>query len=899
MTAVAPMPVIAPGSADIGRPGQQLMPGYVVKLLKTLKIPFGTDRSLSGVDVDPTVNLIGHIFDCIGALRDINKVYRAKGSLVARSVGTRVLFGLTAELGNILLDAITFDPPADLIDATVYYGQVAGSILTVFPEIAAQITPSTGKVLLHHTALRASSAMAMEALKMVLKAFPAGAWTADRTGALPLHWMTHNPHCSQEMVAFLVAANPKSPWVADVDGYLPLHWAVNQDEPNVDVVAALIAANASAAAKPCIKGSLPVHWAVNREGKGLHMGVLRALLQVHPDGARTFDKAGWLPLHQLVNRANVSMEGLRLLLDLYPHGLQCPNGNGQLPLHRCLDQATPCLEAVHVLLEAFPGGAKVADDEGYLPLHLALDCARPSPELCSALLEVFPEAAFHKSRDGLLPLHCLISALQPSVEAVQLLLSVFPEAAEAVAVDLIPADEMADPEGWTGDWLEKRWTPLSRAIDRGLDAIVVLFRDALHRVRQGDRPNPLHSSPPLVAHNTINTHPQQGGAPNMVSTATNRNLPPQQGGRPPLHAPVSPRSPRQDAAAVAGGAAVHTGSGYDHAGSHSNAPHHRPVTAPINHAQGNMVLGGQLDMTVADPSQLVQGVQSYDNAHPPNSHGKPRDMRPVSAAPSLANRMAPGGLIVNNPKGDRDRDRGERGDRDRERDPRDGRSREKDRDRERGGDRGGDRDRDRERRREPSRDRNGGERGQSRDREASRERGHKHRSSSRHRSSDRGGGGDRDREYRSSDRDRDRDRDRRRQSRGSYNDNSYFDEAQEDDPNYDSNSPVRQNNFMSTPSNYNKGSAAPPTSAPPRSLLEAAINRPFSRTNTGVISHDNGSSGGGGQQKDFRNSRDEAEYASRGQGNIQLDMAGFTGNVNDLNLNGGINPGYHSPDELV
>lgn len=31
-----------------------------------------------------------------------------------------------------------------------------------------------------------------------------------------------------------------------------------------------------------------------------------------------------------------------------------------------------------------------------------------------------------------------------------------------------------------GEWIEKRWTPLSRAIDRGLDAIVILFRDALN-----------------------------------------------------------------------------------------------------------------------------------------------------------------------------------------------------------------------------------------------------------------------------------------------------------------------------------------------------------------------------------------------------------------------------------
>jgi len=32
------------------------------------------------------------------------------------------------------------------------------------------------------------------------------------------------------------------------------------------------------------------------------MPVVRALLQVHADAVRTFDKAGWLPIHQCVNR---------------------------------------------------------------------------------------------------------------------------------------------------------------------------------------------------------------------------------------------------------------------------------------------------------------------------------------------------------------------------------------------------------------------------------------------------------------------------------------------------------------------------------------------------------------------------------------------------------------------
>ena len=122
---------------------------------------------MNGVNVDPTIGLISHIVDCMGALRDVNKVYRAKGSIASRSVGSRAMFGFTAELGNILLDAITFNPPIEFSEAAIHYTAVAGSILKVFPEIASQVTKDTGKMLIHHTALKAVPIMAMEALKIV------------------------------------------------------------------------------------------------------------------------------------------------------------------------------------------------------------------------------------------------------------------------------------------------------------------------------------------------------------------------------------------------------------------------------------------------------------------------------------------------------------------------------------------------------------------------------------------------------------------------------------------------------------------------------------------------------------------------------------------------------------
>lgn len=79
-------------------------------------------------------------------------------------------------------------------------------------------------------------------------------------------------------------------------------------------------------------------------------------------------------------------------------------------------------------------------------------------------------------------------------------------------------DEMADPETWEGEWVEKRWTPLSRAIDRGLDSIVMLFRDALNAGKHAQ-----HAP-----------QQQQGQGRMPASAATSKNLVPQ--GQPPINA---------------------------------------------------------------------------------------------------------------------------------------------------------------------------------------------------------------------------------------------------------------------------------------------------------------------------------------------------------------------------
>jgi len=510
------------------RPGQQLLPNYAIKLLKSIKISYGSDRSMNGVDVDPSLALINHILDCCGVLREVNRVYRGKGSLASRSVGSRVLYGFTAELGNLLLDAITFNPPpGELREACSLYISIGNSILGTFPEIAAQVTKQSGKMLIHHTALKASPIMAIDAMKMVLKAYPAGAWTVDSSGALPIHWVTHNPSCTAELITLLVNANPKGPWVPDNFGYLPIHWSVNQPNPSLEVVNTLLTINPSGASKPCKRGTLPIHWIANRDNPPLD--ICKALLSIYPDGARTFDDDGCLPLHRLVSRNQVNHEVLKTLIDIYPQALQCPNADGQLPAHIHCDQAEPEVATLDILLSNYPQALQSEDDEGYLPIHIVLDCFNPRVDIGKYLIKQFPSCAYHKTKDGMLPLHCVVSSSHPSIELLKQLLLIYPLAAEEVAFDIIPVDESADIDTWQGEWKKVRWTPLSRAIERKLDPIVSLFKTAILANRTEDDD---YSVPKALPNHPTDNIPAKKEV-SAVTSKTNK-----QQSNPPINTPI-------------------------------------------------------------------------------------------------------------------------------------------------------------------------------------------------------------------------------------------------------------------------------------------------------------------------------------------------------------------------
>lgn len=160
---------------------------------------------------------------------------------------------------------------------------------------------------------------------------------------------------------------------------------------------------------------------------------------------------------------------------------------------------------------------------------------------------------------------------------------------------------MADPETWEGEWVEKRWTPLSRAIDRGLDSIVMLFRDALNAGKHAQQ--------------------QQGQGGRMpAGAATTKNLIPQ--GQPPINsnlteAPFMQNSPGGGPSTSSNeGAARNAGTNHivsclpstrDSSDDISLFPF---LCAARGQQQQGLVLGGVLDSPYDDEGGLDEGMNA-------------------------------------------------------------------------------------------------------------------------------------------------------------------------------------------------------------------------------------------------------------------------------------------------
>lgn len=132
---------------------------------------------------------------------------------------------------------------------------------------------------------------------------------------------------------------------------------------------------------------------------------------------------GLHPLHSGIH-SEVHVEDLEIVVDMHPEGLKTRNDHGDLPIHLALKRlcALPVLE---FLVAAYPASLLVGDAQGFLPLHLAILLGLPS-DVISVVVQQCPRAAEVSSDQGL----PLVLAVQRGValEAIRELVKAHPDA---------------------------------------------------------------------------------------------------------------------------------------------------------------------------------------------------------------------------------------------------------------------------------------------------------------------------------------------------------------------------------------------------------------------------------------------------------------------------------------
>jgi hypothetical protein len=114
--------------------------------------------------------------------------------------------------------------------------------------------------------------------------------------------------------------------VADV---LPIHFACAVEDVPYDFLEALVFAYPEGLEKPeSGSGRIPLHLAMRAQ---VSKTILEFLIQRHPYGLRTPDRAGRLPIHYACSN-NVSDQVVQALLQECPESIRCPDKLGWTPL---------------------------------------------------------------------------------------------------------------------------------------------------------------------------------------------------------------------------------------------------------------------------------------------------------------------------------------------------------------------------------------------------------------------------------------------------------------------------------------------------------------------------------------------------------------------------------------
>eukprot|EP00735_Rhodelphis_limneticus_P015457 TRINITY_DN971_c0_g1::TRINITY_DN971_c0_g1_i1::g.16136::m.16136 TRINITY_DN971_c0_g1::TRINITY_DN971_c0_g1_i1::g.16136 ORF type:complete len:546 (+),score=71.50,sp/Q9HGN5/YO45_SCHPO/46.51/3e-09,Ank_4/PF13637.1/1.2e+04,Ank_4/PF13637.1/19,Ank_4/PF13637.1/3.4e+02,Ank_4/PF13637.1/0.0011,Ank_4/PF13637.1/3.4e+03,Ank_4/PF13637.1/1.2e+02,Ank_4/PF13637.1/0.051,Ank_4/PF13637.1/3.1,Ank_4/PF13637.1/2.8e+03,FYVE/PF01363.16/3.5e-14,Ank_2/PF12796.2/1.5e+02,Ank_2/PF12796.2/0.15,Ank_2/PF12796.2/2.1,Ank_2/PF12796.2/ len=193
-----------------------------------------------------------------------------------------------------------------------------------------------------------------------------------------------------------------------LNGHLQTHCAIACGGSLLEITAALSASNDC----PYLennRGEIPLHVAMRCADMTVEK--IDRILEFFPEGAKSRNKVGNLPLHTGA-RTGCHVHVMERILAAYPAAVSTSGQWGNLPLHFAAMSLCPQPAVVHLLATIFPDAATRTNDKGDLPLHCCATRTSTGP-LVTAMLRLNPAAVSAVNLEGNIPLFSLVSAGSP------------------------------------------------------------------------------------------------------------------------------------------------------------------------------------------------------------------------------------------------------------------------------------------------------------------------------------------------------------------------------------------------------------------------------------------------------------------------------------------------------
>eukprot|EP00571_Detonula_confervacea_P013879 CAMPEP_0172301032 /NCGR_PEP_ID=MMETSP1058-20130122/3005_1 /TAXON_ID=83371 /ORGANISM="Detonula confervacea, Strain CCMP 353" /LENGTH=2063 /DNA_ID=CAMNT_0013011021 /DNA_START=194 /DNA_END=6385 /DNA_ORIENTATION=+ len=275
------------------------------------------------------------------------------------------------------------------------------STLDQYPELAEEIDPTNGEMLLHMICRHPNVWTLL--VDMVLVLYPKALLHNDSIGASPLHHAA--AHDNIAALEIIYSAYKEGVNNVDMSGRQPIHVAAEFDA--AEAVKFLLSKAPEGAYtmihRPTEEsgGGLPLHIACRHHS---NMSIITSLLAENFSSAKRADENGDLPIHLLLrNGEAVEQVTVKTVLTCFASAISRTDKNGDLPLSVAIKSAcNPSV--VNYLMVQYPEACKLRDGSGHSNLHLAFEHGSDDRTMLG-LLNHAPELATLVDKEtGMLPI---------------------------------------------------------------------------------------------------------------------------------------------------------------------------------------------------------------------------------------------------------------------------------------------------------------------------------------------------------------------------------------------------------------------------------------------------------------------------------------------------------------